>query len=183
MPLRVRWFLWRTRRLARRMGHDWGLRAATRPRDVSELLRLARGRRRVVELGTGPGWTAIALALADPERRVVTYDPVEHEHRAAYLALAARTGDRIEWVAAEGASGAATSEDPVDLLFIDSTHEREPTLAEFRAWRSRLAPDAVVAFHDYGHPDFPGVAEAVDELGLEGERRGGMFVWRRAQDG
>jgi predicted O-methyltransferase YrrM len=178
MSLRVRWFLWRARRLARRLGHEWGLRAATRAGDLGELLRLARGRRRVVELGTGPGWTAIALALDDPLRDVVTCDPVEHEHRADYVALAPGADGRIEWVRAEGAAAAGAAEDPVDLLFVDSTHEREPTLAEFRAWRPRLAPGAVVAFHDYGHPDFPGVEEAVRELGLQGERRGGMFVWR-----
>jgi hypothetical protein len=66
------------------------------------------------------------------------------------------------------------------MLFIDSTHEREGTLEEFRAWEPRLEPGAVVAFHDYAHADFPGVAEAVFELGLrgEGEVRGGLFVWR-----
>jgi hypothetical protein len=103
---------------------------------------------------------------------------VEHENRAEYLALAGDAAARIEWVAAEGASGAGASAEPVPMLFIDSTHEREPTLEEFAAWRPRLAPGAVVAFHDYGHPEFPGVEEAVRELGLEGERRGGMFVWR-----
>jgi hypothetical protein len=34
-----------------------------------------------------------------------------------------------------------------------------------------------VVLHDYGHPDFPGVAEAVDELGLEGEATGGIFAF------
>ena len=45
-------------------------------------------------------------------------------------------------------------------------------------WRPALAPDAIVAFHDYDHPDFPGVREAIEELGLDGEARGGLFVWR-----
>lgn len=174
MPLRVRLFLWRARRLARRRGHEWGLQAATRSGDVAELLRLAEGRRHVVELGTGPAWTTIALALADRERRVTSYDPVVHDHRAEYLALAPRAAERIEFVEAPGADARGEG---VELLFVDSTHEREPTLAEFRAWRPRLAPNAVVAFHDYGHPDFPGVEQAVTELGLKGERRGGMFVW------
>ena len=174
MPLRVRLFLWRARRLARRRGHDWGLEAATRAGDVAELLRLARGRRHVVELGTGPGWTAIALALADPARRVTTFDPVVHDHRAEYAGLAPDAAARVEWVAEPGERARGEG---VELLFVDSTHEREPTLAEFRAWRPRLAPGALVAFHDYGHPDFPGVEEAVQELGLDGERRGGMFVW------
>jgi len=173
MPLRVRLFLWRARRLARRRGHEWGLEAATRSDDVAQLLRLARGRRRVVELGTGPGWTALALALADPERRVTTYDPVVHEHRAQYAALAGDAARRVAWIAAPGVE---PRDEDVELLFVDSTHEREPTVAEFEAWRPRLAPGAVIAFHDYDHPDFPGVAEAVAELGLDGERRGGMFV-------
>jgi predicted O-methyltransferase YrrM len=174
MPLRVRWFLWRARRLARRVGHAWGLEAATRRGDVAELLRLARGRRYVVELGTGPAWTTIALALAEPRRRVVSFDPVEHDHRERYLALAPAAAARIEFVAAPGAEARGEG---VELLFVDSTHEREPTVQEFRAWRPRLAPSAIVAFHDYDHPQFPGVREAVEELGLEGEVRGGMFVW------
>jgi predicted O-methyltransferase YrrM len=172
--IRVRIFLWRARRLARRRGHAWGLEAATRSGDVSELLRLARGRGRVVELGTGPGWTALALALADPERRVTTFDPVVHDHRDEYAALAPEAAARVEWVNQPGVDARG---DGVELLFVDSTHEREPTLAEFAAWRPRLAPGAVVAFHDYGHPDFPGVQQAVEALGLQGERRGGMFVW------
>jgi predicted O-methyltransferase YrrM len=176
LPRDVARFHRHARREASALGHEWGLRSATGRRDLAELLRLARGRRRVVELGTGPAWTAIALALADPRRRVVTYDPVEHEHRAHYLALAPEAAGRIEFVAAAGAE-ARDPGGPVELLFVDSTHEREPTLAEFRAWRPRLAPGAVVAFHDYGHPEFPGVAEAVEELGLQGERRGGMLVW------
>jgi hypothetical protein len=37
----------------------------------------------------------------------------------------------------------------------------------------------VVAFHDYDHPHFPGVREAVDELGLTGTSQGGVFVHHR----
>jgi predicted O-methyltransferase YrrM len=175
MPLRVRLFLWRAHRLARRLGHEWGLEAATRRGDVAELLRLARGRRHVVELGTGPGWTTIALALADPERRVTTFDPVVHDHRDAYAALAPDAAARIEWVTAPGVDARGEG---VELLFIDSTHERESTVAEFQAWRARLAPGAVVTFHDYDHPAFPGVREAVEALGLQGEAHGGMYVTR-----
>ena len=56
--------------------------------------------------------------------------------------------------------------------------EQQATVAEFAAWQPHLAPGAAIAFHDYGHPDFPGVASAVAQLGLEGEVRGGMFVSR-----
>ena len=34
-----------------------------------------------------------------------------------------------------------------------------------------------MALHDYGNPAYPGVAEAVAELGLEGREHAGMWVW------
>jgi hypothetical protein len=63
-------------------------------------------------------------------------------------------------------------------LFIDFSHEREPTITAFRAWRDALAPGAVVVFHDHGNPDHPGVRQAVAELGLSGRESGSLFVWR-----
>ena len=180
LPRGVARFHRSARRLARDTGHTWGLEAATTPVDLAHLLRLARGRRAVVELGTGPGWTAISLALADPARRVTSFDPVVHEHRDAYLALVPpATRERVRFVRAEGAAGAADHPGGVELLFVDSTHERAATVAELRAWEPRLASGATVVLHDYGHPDFPGVAEAARELGLAGTVTGGLFSFVR----
>ncbi len=178
LPPRVALFRARARRAARGARHEFALSAATSAADTAILLELARGRQRAVELGTAAGWTAISLALAHRDLRVTTYDPVVHDHRERYLGLAGEGArDRIEFVRGPGSRGPARSES-VGLLFVDSTHEHEATVVEFEAWRAHLAPGAAVAFHDYGHPAFPGVQSAVAHLGLEGEVRGGMFVWR-----
>ena len=42
-----------------------------------------------------------------------------------------------------------------------------------------LSPGGVIAFHDYDDEDYPGVTEAVRELGLQGEARGHLYVWRK----
>jgi cephalosporin hydroxylase len=68
-------------------------------------------------------------------------------------------------------------------LYIDSSHEREQTMAEVRAWQPHLRVGALVLFDDYTHPDYPGVREAIEELGLEGERRGTLFVHRHQMPG
>ncbi len=186
LPARVAIFILRARRLARQIGDAWGPDAAARPRELAHLLALARGRSEVVELGTAVGWTAIALALADRRRRVTSVDAVVHEQRARYLELVpGHVHERIDFVEADAALAATSSADGdpapagVDLLFIDAGHRREQTIAEFQAWQPRLAAGAVVAFHDYRHPEHDGVAEAIEELGLEGEVAGGMFVWRQ----
>jgi cephalosporin hydroxylase len=80
-------------------------------------------------------------------------------------------------VIAPGSTGPRDSE-PVDLLYIDSSHEREQTIAEVRAWQPHLRPGAPILFDDYVHPDFAGVREAVEELGLEGDQRGKLFIHR-----
>jgi predicted O-methyltransferase YrrM len=163
---------------AARSGDTFALQAASQPADVRALLALAKGRRTVVELGTATGWTTASLALADADRTVASYDPVVQPGRERYAALIPkRVRARVTFVQSTGEAGAVQWDGPpVDLLFIDSTHTRDDTLAEFRAWRPHLDRDAVVVFHDFGNPAFPGVAEAVRELGLPGEVVGGSYV-------
>jgi SAM-dependent methyltransferase len=177
LPPRVALFLWRARRLARRNDDVFSLRSVTRPDDLRRVLRLADGRRSVVELGTATGWTAISLALADRRRRVLSYDPVAR-NTGDYIRLVPRvTPERIEFVTAPGSQGPTTTAH-VDLLYIDSSHERDATVAEVRAWQPVLAPDGLIVFDDYTHPDFPGVREAIATLGLSGEQAGTLYVHR-----
>ena len=178
LPPRVAAFQLRARRLARRDGDTFSLTSVTRPADLRTLLAVARGRRRVVEVGTATAWTTISLALADPERSVLSCDLVAREEPGRYLGL---VGDdvraRIELAIRSGSAG-PVDDAAVDLLYIDSSHERVETIAEVQAWRPVLHPGAMVVFDDYTHSGFPGVREAVAELGLAGERRGTLFVHR-----
>ena len=180
LPPRVAAFQWRARRLALRVGDEFSPTSATRPPKLAALLRLARGRSRVVELGTATGWTTISLALADPRREVISYDLVERPERELYLKLVdAGVRERLVFVCAPGKDG-ASREQAVDLLYIDSSHDRDETIQELEAWRGVLGDGAVVVLDDFTHPKFPGVREAVAQLGLEGEEHAGLFVHRVA---
>src|ERR1700727_2294177 len=176
LPLRVALFQARARMLAHRQGDRFSLTSVTRPGDLRTLLSLAAEAAHVVELGTATGWTAISLALSDPARRVTSFDPVSRPEPARYLQLVGpEVRSRIELVTAPGSDG-PRDDRPVDLLYIDSSHERQPTIDEVHAWRPVLAPGATIVFVDYGHPDYPGVCAAVDELGLDGRLVGTLFV-------
>jgi predicted O-methyltransferase YrrM len=175
LPRAVAVFHLRARLRAHRIDDRFSLASSAPPDGLARLLALAGERDVVAELGTANGWTAIALALARPSRRVVSVDLLDLPTREGYLSLVSPSvRERIVFVRGDGASAAR----PCELLFIDSSHEREPTLAEVRAWRPQMGPGGVIVFDDYLHPGFPGVAEAVAELGLSGERDGQFFVHR-----
>lgn len=57
---------------------------------------------------------------------------------------------------------------PIGLLFVDDDHSYEGARAAIESWAPHLAPDARIAVDDYGHPDWPGVKQAVDKLVEEG---------------
>lgn len=57
---------------------------------------------------------------------------------------------------------------PVGLLFVDGDHTKEGARQDIEVWAPHLAPGATIAVDDYGNPNYPGVAEAVDELVAEG---------------
>jgi len=180
LPGAVIAFYVRALRLGRRSGDTVSLAIAARPRDLSELLRAARGAVTVAEVGTGTGWTAIALALASKEREVHSFDVGEHEQRARYLQLVREdVRVRLHLAVRDGREGPPPDLPQLDFLFIDSSHELEETLTTFRLWSERLRPGAACAFHDYGNHHYPGVAQAVAQLRLDGEVRAGMYLWRK----
>lgn len=163
-------------------------------RDVGELLHnlaaLVRADQSIVELGSYRGKSTCYLATGaalDNRPRVYAVDAWSIEVSAWRNAVLSQLpspeyndfiaqlvkADVAELVtpvrslttlAAESFDG-----EPVGLLYIDGDHHREAVLADFRAWRRHLAPDAVVVFDDYGVTKNPGVADAVDDLTVSGE--------------
>lgn len=182
LPPTVALFFLRARWHALRSRDEFSLASAIRPAELAALLGLARGREAVVELGTGTAWSTIALALDDRARRVVSYDPCARPQREAYLARAwPAVRERIELRDEPDSRGPHAGES-VELLFVDSSHDYNSVVTAFRAWRHALVPGAPVVFHDYGHPEYPGVAEAIEDLGLVGREIGGLFVWFAVAD-
>jgi predicted O-methyltransferase YrrM len=163
--------------LALRRGDRWSLAVATRPSELRTIVGLARGRHTIVEVGTGTGWTTSAIAVAHPRSSIVTFDPFPRDGRERYIAaLPPSARQRVRMVDGPGEVPPTDAPADVDLLFIDGEHDAASTTAAYEAWRDRLADGAVVVFHDYGDPAYPGVQAAVERLALPGESRGRVFV-------
>jgi len=135
-----------------------------------------------VELGTHVGWSATALALGEPDRRVHTFDPRRWPTQRAYLELVtADVRDRITFVEGSG-TDTPLSTASVDAVFVDTNHRPEVVEGCFHAWSGRLVPGGLMIFHDFGHPRHRGVTEAIDRLRLDGSTVGRFFVWTKSVD-
>lgn len=144
----------------------------------------------IVELGVYQARTAIIMAWGAAQGNGAhvtavdawdlpgnTYDPPftlpETRQRAFYNVESVGYGERVHlaqhfaseigahWI--EGAWGPGGGR-KVGLLFVDDDHSYADAKAAIEAWAPHLADGAVIAVDDYGHPDWPGVAQAVDEL-------------------
>lgn len=130
--------------------------------------------RLVVEVGSYTGGSAVVLAAAS--QRVLCIDPFLYVDRsgpeifATYLRniFACPWGNRVSVATRPDFEVFPSLEDGiVTLLFIDHDHSERGTWRSIQGWLSKLDPLAQIAFHDYGHPRYPGVKTAVDQSGLE----------------
>jgi hypothetical protein len=51
----------------------------------------------------------------------------------------------------------------VDMVFIDGDHRYETVVKDIKKAYELLMPRGLICGHDYGHPNWPGVKQAVDE--------------------
>lgn len=146
----------------------------------------------IVELGVFQGRTALQLAWGASQGNGAhvtaidpwdlpgnVYDPpftdAESRGWARHWVDSLGYADKIELVHGFSQDVADTWRGPngdggqlVGLLYVDGDHTKEGAKRDIVSWAPHLAPGAVIAVDDYGHPDWPGVGEAVDELVAEG---------------
>lgn len=179
LPRPVSGFWLRAMRRAQSEHDTWSIDVACRPAELRVLLDTLHGAARVAEIGTAAAWTTCCLALAEPGREVHSWDVEAHPERERYLGLLS-PADRARVHLHDRPGGLGPADPPpVDAVFIDSSHEYDETIATFRTWQPAVAPGGIIAFHDWEDDAYPGVTQAVRDLGLQGEGRGHLFVWRQ----
>jgi predicted O-methyltransferase YrrM len=154
--------------------------------EANLLATLARGARRVVELGVYEGSSALVFCRAlDRHAELHLVDPFVDESgwalpagwstvpTAARLAVwrAARHGGPvIRWhIARSQDVGRRWAGGDTDLVFVDGDHSPEGCRGDWEAWHPHVRPGGAVAFHDarLGRPGgggSPGPTTVVDEL-------------------
>ena len=112
----------------------------------------------VVEIGSLRGRSSFALLTAC-KGPVYCIDPWPKH----YESFMRNCGHFPNLVAIRESSPEAAALVPdVDMVFLDGDHEYEAVVADIAAWLPKTR--RLLCGHDYNNPEFPGVAEAVDEI-------------------
>jgi hypothetical protein len=134
----------------------------------------------IVEVGAFHGKSTVLLA--NTGRRIFTIDPMlAGEDPVNQMAISDSDADNLQrnispyanvtWIRARSCDCELPSRS-IGLLYIDGPHQYPEPRQDFERFASVLAPDAFVAFHDYG--EFPGVTRTVQELEATGRLKDGV---------
>lgn len=150
--------------------------------EQTAILRLARGRKQAIDLGTYKGLSAVILGLAcervhtiDAYEEIVgtgtfadtlqpdRYDSFQGHSLDTTAALCDRFGN-MTCEQADTVSAAFTwTGGMVDALLVDADHSEQATIANVEAWLPHMAVGGLIIFHD-NNEIHPGVQNAVNLL-------------------
>jgi len=155
------------------------------PAEADLLRELARGRRRVVEIGVYEGSSAVVLCeVLGPDAELHLIEPFGHQssalragwaatewatRRVVARAAARGNGPAVHWHVDFSAAVAERWNAPVDLVFVDGDHSEAGCRTDWDRWHPFVAEGGAVVFHDAratqpGGEGLPGPTALVDSL-------------------
>lgn len=74
-------------------------------------------------------------------------------------------GERFELIREDSElAGERFEDDALDFVYLDADHSEQGIWRDLCTWAIKVREGGIIAGHDYGHPDFPGVQRAVDKF-------------------
>jgi predicted O-methyltransferase YrrM len=117
-----------------------------------ELARACTGRGAIVEIGSFKGKSTICLALGSQAGASVPVHAIDpHQERfPEFEANVARAGiaELVRPIPSLSQAAADRFEEPIELLFVDGSHEYALVLEDFEKWVPKVVDGGWVAFHD-----------------------------------
>ncbi len=73
-------------------------------------------------------------------------------------------GDRYKHIRKPSKQALNEITEELDFVYIDADHSYHGVRGDLCAWFSKVQDSGIIGGHDYGHPNHPGVKQAVDEF-------------------
>lgn len=161
-----------------------GVEGFMHPNELEKLTELAANCD-VLEVGSFKGLSAFCMAIS--AKSVYCVDTFRANSAGQFQLPDLTTFDdfkratskfaNITYFIGSSAEAAAVNTGVYDMIFIDAMHTYEEVKEDINRWWKFLKPGGTMAFHDYGHSDFPGVKQAIDEVFGELQNRVVTLGW------
>lgn len=118
----------------------------------------------IVNIGAGEGTSALAMLESRPDAFIFSIDKKRREEEAIALQKAGKLKLNRVW-RIMGDSSRVGKHWPfeIDAVFIDGAHHDEAVRADIAAWVPKVKRNGIIYFHDYNHPNVPGLTKIVDK--------------------
>src|SRR5438552_5609968 len=118
-----------------------------------ELARACRGGGVIVEIGSWKGKSTVCLGLGSQEGKSVSIyaiDPHADYRFGDFKQNVERAGlkELVRPIASLSQAAADDFDEPIELLFVDGSHEYDLVLEDFEKWVPKVIDGGWVAFHD-----------------------------------
>jgi glycosyltransferase involved in cell wall biosynthesis len=111
----------------------------------------------------------VKLYCVDPYRHIEGYIDDMNMSNAKFDRLYKFTkkrlsvfGDKCIMVRKDSIKAVGTIKEILDFVYIDGDHSKDGVQQDIRAWFPKVRDGGIIAGHDYGHANFPGVKQVVD---------------------
>ena len=118
-----------------------------------ELARSCRGNGVIVEIGSWKGKSTVCLGLGSRAGNLVpvyAIDPHADYRFGDFKTNVERAGiaDLVRPIASLSQAAADGFDEPIELLFVDGSHEYDLVLEDFEEWVPKVVDGGCIAFHD-----------------------------------
>lgn len=135
------------------------------PDQMQFLYRFAQKARYIFEIGTYAGKSTLFWALCNPNANIITTDTCigVPSNGIPGVAIIPEVISRGNIIALHDDSHELVKRyhHPIDLLFIDGSHEYADVCRDILDWLPKLNKDGVIVCHDYMDA-WPGIKQAID---------------------
>jgi predicted O-methyltransferase YrrM len=127
----------------------------------------------VVNIGAGAGTSALAILETRRDAFIFSIDKKVVPAERDVLQKAGLLKDNRVWRLL-GDSARVGKHWPIklDLCFVDGAHHDSAVIADIEAWKPLVKDGGFMLFHDYDHPNVPGLTVIVDDMMADWKRIG-----------
>ncbi len=116
----------------------------------------------IINIGAGFGTSVIAMLEKRSDAFIFSIDKKPRSEEYENLLASKIDTSRCLRILSDSRRAGKNFPYMVDMVFVDGDHSNEAVQRDIDSWLPKIAAGGVILFHDYKHPNVPGLTTVVD---------------------